>query len=479
MQALLARLRELGKTRTYEQVGLEEQRKLAVDNLRGYVVKSNHFPLNSAQTIYCANVQSQKYWYPPQFFSYRISGRLDVEAMIRAVQELVERHDALRVLLLETSGSYSSQQVQNSPSSERLITCKEIRNATEQQFDKYVQTAFIRDIKDPFDHVCDYPFRFQLLRYSGEHHAFIGAVSRLILDGVGRSMLMHDLWWFYERYARNNPSSWNEITEAKRAKGVLTFAEACRRRAQDRRLSKPTDFWARQAAKFPEPWQFDQALRQTTHTEQGAPYTESLDITATERLKRLAKASGTSPFQWAIVALSAAAFRISDASRIAIHVTMDTRIAPERNTAGAFAVALPLIISRAENPAMLLHEVGTATLRAAAYRNAPAEQIIAMYGAISNRPSDSTIAAIEQHLTGERTTDICGLRIRQGTYSPAVDFKTIGILIYVIYRETGFWVKFSFSRNLFSEGASQKVKVIIQSFLQAAEEGTSWSNAYR
>jgi amino acid adenylation domain-containing protein len=122
-----------------------------------------------------------EYAYP---LAFRIHGELDVEALRRAVDALVDRHEALRTTFFEVDG-IARQRVGLAPSGVLTLQTIEDPAALERAVAELVQT--------PFDLEHGPVFRAALLATAPREHLLVLSLHHIVVDGRSAEILVQEL----------------------------------------------------------------------------------------------------------------------------------------------------------------------------------------------------------------------------------------------------------------------------------------------
>ena len=130
--------------------------------------------------------------------SMEFNGYLDSIAMDRAIQTLVERHEALRASF-STDGTYMSiyKQLAIELSNIDLSTLDEI--TTKQALNQYISD----DAHYLFDLIHGPLIKFGLLKLSEKNHVLVITVHHIICDGWSIGIMLQDLGTIYSAYVEN------------------------------------------------------------------------------------------------------------------------------------------------------------------------------------------------------------------------------------------------------------------------------------
>jgi amino acid adenylation domain-containing protein len=134
----------------------------------------------------------------------RLRGRLDVEALRRAVQTVVDRHESLRTHFAEERG----EPVQIiAPSLTLEIPIKDLSGLSEAEQQQQVMASVNNEWCEPFDLAHGPVLRFKLLKLTEEDHILLRTFHHIVSDGWSLGVFMREFRDLYEAYSqgRENP----------------------------------------------------------------------------------------------------------------------------------------------------------------------------------------------------------------------------------------------------------------------------------
>jgi amino acid adenylation domain-containing protein len=133
----------------------------------------------------------------------RLKGRLDVDALNRALDEIVRRHEVLRTHFEEIDG----QAVQCVDTNCRIaVEVEELLGVEEEQKEEEVQRRIGEQIGRPFDLRQAPMLRAQLLRITEEEHVLVLVVHHIASDGWSMEVLQRELGILYETFSQGDRS---------------------------------------------------------------------------------------------------------------------------------------------------------------------------------------------------------------------------------------------------------------------------------
>ncbi|MFE8945360.1 condensation domain-containing protein [Streptomyces sp. NPDC007856] len=121
---------------------------------------------------------------------------MDPDALVAAPHGITLRYDALRLGLARQEGALV-QTVRDPLPIDRLITAKNIKAQSVDQFHRYVALFLTAEATRQWDLEKEYPFRFFLVRYSPTLHVLILGFAHLFFDAESSEITERELWKGY------------------------------------------------------------------------------------------------------------------------------------------------------------------------------------------------------------------------------------------------------------------------------------------
>ena len=134
----------------------------------------------------------------------RLRGELDREAVERAINTIVERHESLRTHFAEVEG----EPVQVIEPELRIeVPVEDLSGLEEEQQRKQVEAALRREGAEPFDLGRGPVLRMKLLKLGEQEHVLLRTMHHIVSDGWSEGVFNRELMVLYEAYreGRENP----------------------------------------------------------------------------------------------------------------------------------------------------------------------------------------------------------------------------------------------------------------------------------
>jgi len=355
--------------------------------------------------------------------SYRITGPLDVAALVSSIGDVVRRHDALRLTF--DDGDRPGQRVRDLAPDSRYVTCTEVKGTERGRFDRHAEMVATRDATTPWDPRHEMPFRFRLLRLDPEYHALLATFSQVAIDGGVRGIVGSDLWAAYRlRTSSGNvppldvPSSFVEALRGHAAEAATEM---------DARVGA---FWRTQLSRVSAGFAFFSGSTPDIPVPGARTSVVQIDGDRLDVLRALIRRHRTSEFVWLQAALATALFPHVAQDHVAIWVPVDLRGATERRVLGAFTVTLPLVVERTPNFADVVNQTARQWHETLRHRRVN-DHVLKYAGSDVLRTSTGMDRLVRSAYIGHpgqtRRTSINGLTIESGAYPPRIQRATRGL----------------------------------------------------
>ena len=163
----------------------------------------------------------------------RFTGEISIEKMSRAMERLVERHDALRASFDE-AGLFMKI-TSSAKIAMPLTDLSSIHEATEQE--KRLGALITEEASLPFPLPAGPLFRSQLVLLGPDRAAIIFTAHHLICDGWSLDVMIHDLCAFYSEEISGTPAC------LKQAESYASYVRAVTQRSGSAEYKKAANFW--------------------------------------------------------------------------------------------------------------------------------------------------------------------------------------------------------------------------------------------
>ncbi len=302
----------------------------------------------------------------------RLSGPLDVNALERAINEVVRRHEILRTVFGPGDGE-GVQCVLDS-----LIIRLPVQDISELPGDEQAAEVRRRSEQEailPFDLVRGPLLRGRLLRLAPQEHVLLLTMHHIVCDGWSTGVLMRETGQLYDAFLHDGPASLQPLP--------IQFADYAlwqRSWLTGDTLARQVGYWRDRLGSNPPVLTLPtDRPRPTEQTYAGATVSFAIQPGTMAALEHLGRSEGATLFMTLLTGLAVLLSRCSNQDDLVI----GTPVAGRRNAQtegliGFFVNTLPLRISLGGEPSFrnVLREVREAALAAYAHQDVPFEKLV-------------------------------------------------------------------------------------------------------
>ncbi len=168
------------------------------------------------QTATCASPVSfaqQRLWFLNQIepngcvynvpIAVRLRGELEIDALHRALNAIVARHEALRTTFVSCDGE--PEQVVADPRAVALPV-RDLSTVPEADREAEVARVLHEEARRPFDLATDLMLRALLVRVGAQEHALLLTLHHIASDGWSRGILVRELTTLYTAFVEGRPA---------------------------------------------------------------------------------------------------------------------------------------------------------------------------------------------------------------------------------------------------------------------------------
>ncbi|HVG43089.1 MAG TPA: amino acid adenylation domain-containing protein, partial [Longimicrobium sp.] len=355
--------------------------------------------------------------------SLRLRGALDVDALVRALDGVVARHEALRTTFAQVDG-VPGQRIAPAAASGFHLVEHDLggRADAEAELGRLVAA----EAHAPFDLERGPLVRGRLIRLAADDHVLLLAMHHLVTDGWSFGVLFDEISALYAAHREGREAHLAELPVQ-----YADYAAWQRRWVEGDVLREQADYWTRTLAGAPEllelptdrprPAQVDHA---------GALLGVELDEALTAGLKALARRHGTTLYMTLVAGWAVVLGRLSAQDDVVIGTPTAGRGRREvEGLIGCFVntLALRLELSGAPTVAELLGRVKERALAAQHHQDIPFEQVVELVDpvrSLSHGPLFQVVIAWQNLARGDgNTLWIPGLEAGVAMESEHVDAK--------------------------------------------------------
>ena len=333
----------------------------------------NSHPLSFAQ---------QRLWFLDQLekgnpayniaFSVRLRGLLKETALERSLNEIVQRHEALRTTFSLVEG----QPVQVIDPCLRLpLPVVDCQNLSELERQSEVRRLAIQQSQQPFDLTRGPLLRAQLLRLDQQEHILLMSMHHIISDEWSVEVFIREMAALYKAFSTDRSQPLPELPIQ-----YKDFAYWQRQWLRGEVLETQLSYWKQQLDGIPAvlPLPADRP-RPAVRTYRGSRQFLELPKTLTEEIEALSRQEGVTPFMFLLAAFQTLLYRYTGQEDIPVGSPIANRNRDEiKGAIGFFVNTLVLRANLGGNPSFreLLSRVRQVALEAYSHQDLPFEQLV-------------------------------------------------------------------------------------------------------
>jgi amino acid adenylation domain-containing protein len=305
-------------------------------------------------------------------FALKLTGPLDAEAMCRAVDKLVARHEALRTRLVANGEGRPVQRVD--PPKSQILQLRDLAGMPPDERQASLRDFLDTEARRPFKLAEGPLLRNWLLKLADREHMFLTAVHHSVFDGWSIGVLVKDVAALYAAEATGEPPALAELP--------VQFADYAlweRDRLEGAALDELEAYWRGVLTGF-ETVQFPtDRPRPVLDTFNGALARHHVDLDLLEGLRELSRQQGTTLFVVLIATLQALLSRFTGQTDLVLGTASANRSRRELAPLIAFLVnTLPVRADLSGDPPFteLLARTAKATTGAYAHQDLPFAKLV-------------------------------------------------------------------------------------------------------
>ncbi|WP_152249856.1 non-ribosomal peptide synthetase, partial [Xanthomonas maliensis] len=301
----------------------------------------------------------------------RLRGRLDRQALRRALDRIAARHESLRTRIV----LHQDEPTQCIDSETTGFRLHEHDLSTHPDPHREVRRLAELETHTPFDLARDTLARAQLLRLGDEEHVLLVTLHHLIADGWSMGVLMREFSTLYPAFVQGQPDPLPPLPIQS-----ADIAVWQRRWLAGERLQHQRDFWIDHLHDAPALLELPtDHPRPAVQDARGETLELELDVALSEALRELSQRHGTTLFMTLLAAWGVLLARLSGQDQVVIGTPTANRTRSELEPLiGLFVNTQALHIDLRRRPSVraLLAQVRATALAAQAHQDLPFEQVI-------------------------------------------------------------------------------------------------------
>ncbi|MHA4842640.1 amino acid adenylation domain-containing protein [Flavitalea antarctica] len=341
----------------------------------------------------------------------RLKGEVNIEALEKSLQSIIERHEVLRTVFLE--GTHAYQSVKNSAAWQMTF----VDSKPEFRDPATLQRVVEEFIREPFDLSADYMLRAHLLRISEDEYVLVVTIHHIASDGWSLSIIVKEVVELYAAYVEGRDPALASLEIQ-----YIDYASWQRNHLQDEVLSRKLDYWKLKLAEtevlqLPCDYQ-----RPAVWSTSGATKTLTFDKSLSARIRSLCGQQGTTLYMTLLASFNVLLHKYSGQADICVGSPIANRTRKEVEDLIGFFVNTLVLRSNinGETPfSEFLQHVKQNTLEAYEYQDVPFEKVVE---AVVKERDLSTNPLFQVMFSLQNTPEVSKLRLGKDVELSGVDF---------------------------------------------------------
>jgi amino acid adenylation domain-containing protein len=301
-----------------------------------------------------------------------LEGELDVEALKRTLNEVVQRHEVLRT----TFDSVDGKPVQLvAPELEIPVPVEELVQLTETEQEAAVRRLAKDEAQELFDLTTGPLLRARLLCLGEEEHVLLLTMHHIISDGWSMGVFLREVAQTYTAFEAGDPSPLPELPIQ-----YADFARWQREWLQGEVLETQLSYWKDQLGDSPPMLELPtDHPRPAVQTSRGATQSLTIPRQLAQALKALGREEGATLFMTLLTAYQTLLYRYTGQRDISVGTPIANRNRPEvEDLIGFFVNTLVMRTDLSGDPTFreLLRRVREKAVEAYAYQDLPFETLV-------------------------------------------------------------------------------------------------------
>ncbi|WP_332875351.1 amino acid adenylation domain-containing protein, partial [Pseudomonas uvaldensis] len=340
----------------------------------------------------------------------RLTGQLDRNALSRALDRIVARHEALRTTFVQPA-EQPAQQCIGAPDSGLALRTVDLSDHGEAQAQLW--TLIGQEAGEPFDLEHGPLIRGQLIRLAEQEHVLLVTMHHIVSDGWSMGVLTRELAALYEAFRNDLPDPLSDL-----AVQYGDYAVWQRRWLSGEVLKRQGAWWQAALAQAPALLTLPtDRPRPAQQSYAGASLPVIFDEALTADLKALSQRHGTTLYMTVLAAWAAVLGRLSGQDMVVIgSPTANRQRAEVEELIGFFVntLAVPIDVSGRPDVETLLQRVKTQALAAQAHQDLPFEQVVELVKPVRSLSHSAVFQAMLSWQNTESVELILGDLVLEG-----------------------------------------------------------------
>jgi amino acid adenylation domain-containing protein len=339
-------------------------------------------------------------------FGLRLRGELDREALRRALDRIVIRHEALRTTFKMIDGE-PSQQIEPAERARFELIEQELERKSESELERVAK----EEAERAFDLESGPLIRGRLIREGEVENVLLITMHHIVSDGWSMGLFFQELGALYEGYRRGEEDPLPELPAQ-----YADYAIWQRRWIGGEILEKQAEYWKERLAGAPALLELPtDHPRPAQQDYRGASVEFRLDVRLTEELKAMSRRNHTTLYMTLLAGWAALLSRLTGQEEVVIGTPVANRSRAEvEGLIGFFVNTLALRIDLKGSPGVdeLLERVKEETIAGQRNQDIPFEQVVELSRPARNAGHNPLFQAMFAWQSGtEEAVELSGLEV--------------------------------------------------------------------
>jgi hypothetical protein len=417
------------------------------------VPRDQPLPLSFAQ---------QRLWFLDQFEpnnplyniprTLRMTGALNIDALERSLNEIVQRHESQRTAFTTVNG----QPVQVIESSLAIpLPLEDLSGLPENDREGEARRLAAQEALHPFDLTKGPLLRAKLLRLAPEDHVLLLTMHHIVSDAWSAGVFLQELGALYEAFSVGKPSPLPEL-----AIQYADYAAWQRQWLQGRVLEKQLSYWREQLKGAPPVLDLPgDHPRPRVRSFRGSHQLFALSSDLSNDLKRLSQQEGVTIFMTLLAAFQTLLSRYTGQEQIVVGTDVANRTALEtERLIGFFINLLPIRTNLSGNPTFheLLARLRDVALGAYAHQDIPFDKLVEELQperSLSHNPIVQVLFVMQNIPRLQR--ELTGLKL--SSFEMPITRSKFDVAVFMVEREDGLTAHWISSTDLFEPATIRRM----------------------
>jgi amino acid adenylation domain-containing protein len=389
----------------------------------------------------------------------RLRGALNVAAMSRALDEIVNRHQSLRTLF-----GADGDPLQRIAAPQTIpLPLIDLTDVPEPETE--AEKIAADEIRRPFDLSRDQLLRASLIRISADDHVLVLTMHHIAADGWSLAILFRELTALYDAFANEKPSPLSALPIQ-----YADFAVWQRQWLHGEITEKLINYWKTQLAGAPLVLELPtDKPRPSAQSFRGAYERATLSPDLSSSLKQLSRSEGATLFMTCLAAFELLLSRYTGQQDLIVGTDVANRNRVEtEGLIGFFTNLLPLRAKLSGNPTFteLLRRVRETTLEAYAHQDIPFEKLVEELRPpreLDRNPLAQVLLVMQNEPARQFT--LSGLEVSR--FALPIESSRFDLVLFLSESENGLAGLWLYNPDLFEPGTIVKMSAHFERLLDA------------